>query len=64
MEKLEMTAHQIQRIWESLRLEWLLCPLNLRSKQQIVRKKTLQAKQKNYYMNSKKLQKLKKTKQF
>lgn len=32
MEKLEMTARQIPRVRESLRLEWLLCPLNLEKK--------------------------------
>lgn len=31
METLEMTARQILRPWEVLRLEWLLCPLNLRN---------------------------------
>lgn len=33
METLEMTARLILRVWEGLRLEWLLCPSNLRNKQ-------------------------------
>lgn len=31
METLEMSARQILRLWEGLRLEWLLCPSNLRN---------------------------------
>lgn len=32
MEKLEMTGRQMLRVWGGLRLEWLLCPLNLEKK--------------------------------
>lgn len=63
MERLEMTARQIQKVWESLRLEWLLCPLNLRNKQRRVRKGSSEAEIRrsnvSYTFNKKKLRGIK-----